>query len=339
MRKAFIALTALLLAIWTAGPAYAAPQVVLNGRILTFQDTQPFIENGRTLVPLRPVFEAMGVQVRWDGDTRTVTATRAGTEIKLVIGGPAYRNGNPVYLEVPARIIDGRTVVPLRFVSEALGCMVAWNPAAQTVNIVSPGQNRIPCKVTRVLEGDTIEVDLGGRREKVRLIGVSTPETVRPAPGEEPYRKQASNYAREKLTGQQVDLELDVQERDDYGQLLGYVWLQNILFNYELVNQGYAQIMAIPPNIRHVDVLIAAQKEAMEAARGLWSALVGDSDPPPAGLPEAAAGKYVGSKKSDKYHLPGCQWAKKINQEYQVWFKDEAAARAAGYQPCGACRP
>lgn len=333
MRKSFIALTAFLLIICLAVPAFASPQVILNGQVMTFQDAQPTIQDGRTLVPLRPVFEALGADVRWDEYTRTVTAIKAGTEIRLVTGGQAYKNGSPVILDVPATIIDDRTMVPLRFVSEALGSMVAWDAATQTVNIISPGRQRIPCKVTRVLEGDTIEVDLGGRQEKVRLIGVNTPSGITPARGEDSYRKQASNYAKEMLAGKQIDLELDIQERDDYGQLLGYVWLQNILFNYEMVNQGYAQIMAIPPNIRYVDILVAAQREAREAARGLWSALVGDSSPGP------AAGKYVGSKKSDKYHLPDCQYANKISQEYQVWFQDDQAARAAGYQPCGVCKP
>jgi hypothetical protein len=100
----------------------------------------PVIEQGRTLVPLRAIFEALGADVKWDGSTQTVIAIKAGKEIKLIIGGQAYKNGQPVTLDVPAKIVDGRTMVPLRFVSEALGTSVRWEDATQTVSIYSLGE-------------------------------------------------------------------------------------------------------------------------------------------------------------------------------------------------------
>ena len=104
-----------------------AIRVVLDGQMLQF-DVPPVIENDRTLVPLRVIFEALGAEgnnpiadVEWNGETQTVTAKRSDTEIKLIIGGEAYVNGQAVELDVPAKIIEDRTLVPLRFVSEALG--------------------------------------------------------------------------------------------------------------------------------------------------------------------------------------------------------------------------
>ncbi len=111
-------------------------RVILNGRMLQF-DVPPIIENDRTLVPLRVIFEALGASVEWDGATQTVRAERDGTIIKLVIGGMAYVNDQPVELDVPAKIVNDRTLVPLRFVSEALGCQVEWFGDTMTVNITS----------------------------------------------------------------------------------------------------------------------------------------------------------------------------------------------------------
>ena len=82
------------------------------------------------------IFEALGAEVQWDGNTQTVTATKSGTEIRLVIGGAAYKNGQEIQLTVPAKIIEGSTMVPLRFVSEALGCQVTWDEKTKTITII-----------------------------------------------------------------------------------------------------------------------------------------------------------------------------------------------------------
>lgn len=94
-----------------------------------------YLKNGRTLVPLRAIFEALGAEVFWNGETQTVTAKKGDTEIQLVIGGEAYKNGQLIPLDVPAKSFNGRTLVPLRFVSEALGCQTGWNSETQTITI------------------------------------------------------------------------------------------------------------------------------------------------------------------------------------------------------------
>ena len=193
----------------SAGAALAAPRVVVNGQGLTF-DVPPVIEQGRTLVPLRAIFEALGAGVNWDDSTQTVTATKGGMEIKLVIGGLAYKNGQPVALDVPAKIVNGRTLVPLRFVSEALGASVWWNDAAQTVTIycartekaaqnfskiviskmkvgMPPGPNNIPVPATKFNNTtDAIEIDFTVKSPEVKgefyydLVNAATGEIAMP---------------------------------------------------------------------------------------------------------------------------------------------------------------
>ncbi|MDD4239462.1 MAG: copper amine oxidase N-terminal domain-containing protein [Desulfotomaculaceae bacterium] len=110
--------------------------VNLDGQALTF-DVQPIIVNDRTLVPLRAIFEALGTEVQWYEETQTVKAIKADTEVTLVIDGEAYINGELATLDVPARIVNDRTLVPLRFVSEAMDCQVDWIDTTQTVLINS----------------------------------------------------------------------------------------------------------------------------------------------------------------------------------------------------------
>ena len=125
--------------------------------------------------------------------------------------------------------------------------------------------------VVSVVDGDTIHVRIADRLEKVRYIGMNTPEVHHPRKGEEPGGREASEVNRQLVAGKQVRLELDVQERDRYGRLLAYVWVGDTMVNAELVRRGYAQVMTIPPNVRHQQLLLKLQREAREAGRGLWS--------------------------------------------------------------------
>ncbi len=111
--------------------------VSLDGKILSF-DQNPIITEGRTLVPLRGIFEAMGAEVLWDEDARCVSAKKDGTEIKLTIGeNVIYKNGEAISLDVPTQIVNSRTLVPVRAVSESLGAFVSWNDAERKVVINS----------------------------------------------------------------------------------------------------------------------------------------------------------------------------------------------------------
>jgi hypothetical protein len=100
--------------------------------------TSPVIENGTTLVPMRAIFEELGLEVKWDDATKTVTGTTDGLEIKLTLGSnTAYVNGMAKTIPVPAKAINGSTMVPVRFIADALGNTIEWDEANQTVNVFS----------------------------------------------------------------------------------------------------------------------------------------------------------------------------------------------------------
>lgn len=128
--------------------------------------------------------------------------------------------------------------------------------------------------VVRVVDGDTIQVRLGTRKERVRLIGIDTPETVKPDTPVQCFGKKASAETHQLLDGQRVRLVSDVETRDRYGRMLAYVYrLPDGLFvNAELARRGYARQMTIPPNVRFADHFRTLVAEARRAGRGLWSA-------------------------------------------------------------------
>lgn len=123
-----------------AEPVHAAtsnppPAVYLNGHSLAFP-VQPIIEEGFCLVPMRAIFEAEGAKVDWDQSTGTVTAVKDGTTLTYRIGERvAYKNLEPLTMPIPGQVIDGTTLVPLRFVSETLGNLVKWHAYARSVTI------------------------------------------------------------------------------------------------------------------------------------------------------------------------------------------------------------
>jgi endonuclease YncB( thermonuclease family) len=124
--------------------------------------------------------------------------------------------------------------------------------------------------VVHVVDGDTIRVRLGTRVEKVRYIGIDTPEVRHPSRGEEPGGREASAINRTLVSGRTVRLEMDVQTRDRHGRLLAYVWVGDTMVNAELVRLGYAQVMTVPPNVRHQALFLDLQRQARARGRGLW---------------------------------------------------------------------
>ncbi|WP_248930408.1 copper amine oxidase N-terminal domain-containing protein [Paenibacillus hamazuiensis] len=149
-KKALSAMAGLLLWGALAGQAAFAEtgkvNVYYNGELLQFGEAQPVIKDGNTLVPFRKLFETLGFTVKWEdkGDIRKAIGTKDGLDIELVIdGGAAKVNGKEVKLEVPAQIIDGNTMVPLRFVSENSGNEVAFsNEGGEAVIQIGKGQSK-----------------------------------------------------------------------------------------------------------------------------------------------------------------------------------------------------
>ena len=126
--------------------------------------------------------------------------------------------------------------------------------------------------VTRVVDGDTIEVQLEGREEDVRYIGVDTPETVKPGAPVDCFGPQASAFNHRLVERRRVRLVFDSERRDVYGRLLAYVYLGDRFVNAELVRRGLARTLTIAPNDRFAGRLKRLEIAAARAGRGLWSA-------------------------------------------------------------------
>ncbi len=130
-------------------------------------------------------------------------------------------------------------------------------------------------KVLKVIDGDTIDVDIEGKKFTVRLIGVNTPETVDPRRSVQCFGVEASNKTKELLTDRQVILEKDVSETDKYGRILRYVFLplengDRLFVNDYLVREGYATAYDYPPDVKYSVRFRVAETEAREQNKGLW---------------------------------------------------------------------
>jgi micrococcal nuclease len=128
--------------------------------------------------------------------------------------------------------------------------------------------------VERVVDGDTLIVRVNGRRERVRLVGVDTPESVKPNTPVQCFAIEASNRTKALLpAGTGVRLVGDVEQRDHYKRLLAYVYRasDNLFVNLALVREGYAVPYTFPPNVAHRAEFVAAAADARDAKRGLWS--------------------------------------------------------------------
>lgn len=124
-------------------------------------------------------------------------------------------------------------------------------------------------EIKRVIDGDTIELENG---ERVRYIGMDTPETADPRKPVQCFGREASRKNKELVEGQKVRLEKDVSERDKYGRWLRYVWVGNVFINLELVKQGFAYAYSYPPDIKYQEQFRQAEQDARRAKLGLWSA-------------------------------------------------------------------
>ncbi len=132
--------------------------------------------------------------------------------------------------------------------------------------------NRISARVIGVKDGDTIEVEINGSRKIVRYIGIDTPESIDPRRPVECFGKEASNINRSLVENQLVQLEKDVSETDKYGRLLRYVYLGGIFVNRYLVEEGFANASAYPPDIKYQEDLESSEEDARISNKGLWGA-------------------------------------------------------------------
>lgn len=196
---------------------------------------------------------------------------------------------NPKNFRKPAVLINASFLLLLPFAGPA-GCTphTSSSPAASVIqkplvenhsqetnglaSSTAESRRLIDASIKRVIDGDTMEVLLGQKTEKIRLLLVDTPETVHPEKPVEPFGPEASAFAKDTLDGQHVQLELDVSERDKYGRVLVYLWHNGDMFNERLLEKGLARVAYVyPPNVKYVDEFREIQKKAQLAGIGIWS--------------------------------------------------------------------
>lgn len=135
-----------------------------------------------------------------------------------------------------------------------------------------PSPSGTDATVTRIVDGDTVHVDLDGVDQTVRYIGIDTPESVKPGTPVECFAEKASARNAGLVDGEEVRLRFDAERRDRYGRLLAYVYRarDGVFVNERLIREGYARPLTVPPNVRHADRFARLADEAHEADRGLW---------------------------------------------------------------------
>jgi hypothetical protein len=247
--------------------AYAAESKViyifLDGKKMEFKSQQPINDHGRVLVPLRTIFEALGAKIKWDDTTETVTAKKNDVMITYKIGSlSGTRNNEIIHIPVPGKLVNGATLIPLRFVGEALRSTISWDQHSQTVLISSKVKTEV--EVTGILEGHVVEVKGGNNSDKFVLLGFTE---LDPA-----FVDEAREWLNQQLSGAVIQIELDVSQRNKQGYLLAYVYMQDgTLLNSQLIAKGYAQVKTTTPNLRWNDLLTYVQNGAKNEKVGLWA--------------------------------------------------------------------
>jgi len=266
----------------------------------------------------------------------------AGVVLVLFIGiaiGSASKQNNLASIAVASPVVSCQSPI------------VSSTPLATEISETGEKIEGNLVKVIRVVDGDTIEIEGG---EKVRYIGIDTPETVDPRKPVQCFGVEASKKNQELVEGKMVRLEKDITDRDKYNRLLRYIYVGDTFINLELVKQGFAYSYSYPPDIKYQDQIVKAQQEAHEAKRGLWSACLDDprvstSSVAPSPTPASATPNPSGSctikgnisASGEKiYHLPGCgSYAKtQIDESHgERWFCTESEAQAAGWRKALNC--
>lgn len=236
------------------------------------------------------------------------------------------------------------------------------SPAAQTNEQKEETQtgpadvNLIPAVVTYVTDGDTIKATVNGKEETIRMILVDTPETKHPNKPVQPFGPEASEFTKKMLSGKKIGLEKDVSERDRYGRLLAYIWVDGKLFNQMLIEKGLARVAVYQPDIKYLDEFRNIQSKAQKAGIGIWSIenyaqedgykdqsntstaskpsstakTTQKTAPKTAPAPAAKAECNIKGNQSGIYHMPGGQYYEITKAE--EWFCSPAEAEAAGYR-------
>ena len=176
-----------------------------------------------------------------------------------------------------------RRLLPLVFV---LGLLLSPATATAASCTMPPKPHGLaPASVVRIVDGDTLIMHLeDGRRTRVRLIGIDSPElhpsdklkrdaqrSGKDAAAIQALGAKAAEFTRKHLEGRKVEIERDATALDRYGRTLAYVWVGDELYNLLIVREGYANLLTIPPNVKYAGTLAACYRTARESHRGLWA--------------------------------------------------------------------
>ncbi|MEZ5360133.1 MAG: thermonuclease family protein [Candidatus Zixiibacteriota bacterium] len=175
--------------------------------------------------------------------------------------------------------------------------------------------------VIRVVDGDTVELD---GRGTVRFLFIDTPEKG------EMYYDSAKIFLQETILGKRVSVVPGSRARDSYGRLLGFIYLDTVLINLELVNRGFAGLYLYPENMDNqllVERFIEAQRLSIDNNRGIWS------------LPHVEEEFYIGNVHSLRFHRPDCTSIRRMKSDNSVRFDSRTEALYQGYSPCRNCKP
>jgi hypothetical protein len=237
--------------------------IFLDGKKMEFKLQQPINVNGRVLVPLRDIFEALGAKIEWDDTTKTVTAKKDNVLITYKIGSlTGTRNNEIIQIPVPGKLVAGTTMIPLRFVGEALGAIVGWDDNSQTVLISSKVNTEV--EVTNILKGNVVEIKGGTNSDKLVLLGFDKLDPK--------YEGEATRWLAEQLTGVTIRVELDTKQREVHGYLLAYVYLPDgSLLNSQVFAKGFAKVKMTSPNTRWTELFNYVQNGAKNHKIGLWA--------------------------------------------------------------------
>lgn len=180
--------------------------------------------------------------------------------------------------------------------------------------------------VSQVIDGDTLVLEGG---VPVRLLGLDAPEMERDGRPAEFLAHKSKAFLTDLTRGQRLRLEYDRLRYDHYGRLLAYLFLpDNTLVNAEMVRRGLAHVYFHAPNLRYRETLLAAQREAMSAQRGVWQKALKQDEP-----------YYLANRNTLRFHRPACPLAAKIAPANQLRLDSLNDAYLQGFSPCRSCKP
>ncbi len=161
----------------------------------------------------------------------------------------------------------GRSANQTQSISDSESILPSVTSIAQTQDRKDSISGKVEVLVTKVFDGDTLQIETG---EKIRYVGINAPEK-----GEQ-FSKEATELNKQLVLGKNIDLEFDVGKKDRYGRTLAYVFVGNLFINQELVEEGLVVSTTIQPNVRYQKEILEAQKKARESCVGMWKSLCGN---------------------------------------------------------------